>query len=203
MKLKAGIYVAAILGISACGGGGGDSDPPAVPAAQNLQTAPLPAIVWEPNLMVYSGPSATDDNGTWYLMLTSQPGTPNPASFDGLSAYNLSIDLSLNVDGTSNTAFATDNIFYLLNPYMPLGNSDGTQVTSWTPPSSLTVGAAGQLASFSDGSTETYAVTAYSPTAVLMTVTESNGSLESYTVTATGDEQLISVTIPGYGVFTW
>jgi hypothetical protein len=111
----------------------------------------------------------------------------------------------------TNGVFGIANTYFLTVPsYLPLGCStcsgNLTQtitVATWTPPAKLDVGSAGQLATLNstnptDAIVETYAVTAYSPTAVLVTVTEAgqqpgDSGSESYTVDASGNEQLVSM----------
>jgi hypothetical protein len=220
MKSKVAFCVATILGLSACGGGGGGGTP-AAPAAQNLHTAPPPAILWDVAVMPTNDDSLTVTGGAFTAgidtsqCLSSPPGT---GTFGGQLASCFTLDwyVEQTADPTSGV-FGIANTYFLTAPsYLPLGCSacwgsltQTITVATWTPPATLDVGAAGQLATLNstnptDAIVETYAVTAYSPTAVLVTVTETgqqpgdNGT-ESYTVDASGNEQLVSMTAVANG----
>jgi hypothetical protein len=215
MKSKVAFCVAAILGLSACGGGGGGNTP-AAPAIPNLKNAPLPAILWDAAVMPTTDDTLTLTGGAYTVgFRTSQcisipPGT---GYFAGQLAdcYNDIWSVELTADPTVGDFGITNTYFLMVPSYLPLGCSPCTglppqsiTVATWTPPATLDVGAAGQLATLSattptDAMVETYSVAAYSPTAVLVTVTETgqqpsdNGS-ESYTVDAGGNVQLVSMT---------
>jgi hypothetical protein len=215
MKSKVAFCVAAIFGLSACGGGGGGGAP-AAPAVPNLKSAPLPTMLWEPAIMLTTEPSLTLTGGAYTVSqdlsqcISAPPGT---GYFAGMLAncWELIWSIEQTADPL-NGAFGIANTYFLTVPsYLPLGCStcvgsltQTITVATWTPPAKLDVGATGQLATLSsttptDAIVETYSVAAYSPTAVLVTVTETgqqpgdNGS-ESYTVDASGNEQLISIT---------
>jgi hypothetical protein len=195
-----------------CSGGGGSAGPSAPPVAHNLQSAPLPTIMWDAEVIPTTTASVqlfgTVSGVAYVFGIDATPFVP--VTFDGQLANDMSFNWSLEqVANPLNGTFGTSDSYYLLSPYLPLGELDGTQVTSWTPPSSLMVGASGQLATFNangDAKVETYAVTEYSPSAVLVTITEtgqqpSDASVETYTVDASGNEQLVSASAGG-NVFT-
>jgi hypothetical protein len=224
VKAKVGLCAAAILCLSACGGGGGGSDPPAVPAVQKLQTAPLPAIVWDVAVMPTNDASLTLTGGGLTAGITTNQCIGDPPG-TGYFAGQLADCFLVNsyIEQTANPLNGTGNftsVYFLTAPYILLGCSPcaGEQtitVSSWTPPAQFDVGASGQLATLSatnptDTIVETYAVTAYSPTAVLVTITETgqqpgDSEAESYTVDASGNEQMVSITVVANGqtvVFT-
>ena len=189
------LSVASVLLITGCGGGGGGNTPPPV---QNLQSARAPSQPWNTSSTTLT---ATDSGGNTYsLTYSSAPG--GMATFNGQTANTSVISLTISKNGT---LLATENstAYYLANPYTPLGLSGTTSGVAWTAiitgytplPSMLTVGASGQLftATYKDGMgnvigslTETYTVTADSPTALFLNIDGAgsiNGVQETETLT--------------------
>ena len=183
------------LVIAGCGGGGGGSNPA---PQQNLQSARAPSQPMDTQATTLT---ATDSSGNTYTVTySSTPG--GIASFNGQNATTSTIGLTVSENGA---VLATEDstAYYLTNPYSPLGVSGTTSgvawtavITSYTPlPSTLTVGGSGPLSSatYYDGMmniigslTETYTVTADSPTALYLNIDAAgtiNGVQETETLT--------------------
>jgi hypothetical protein len=144
------------------------------------------------------------------------------ATFNGQSANTTMIALTISENG-SVVATEDSTAYYLTTPYSPLGLSGTTSgnvwtatITGYTPlPSTLTVGASGQLDSvtYTDGMgnnigsmTETYTVTAESPSTLLLNINAAgsiNGVQETemltYSVASDGTIALVQVHITGNG----
>jgi hypothetical protein len=202
MKAKWVLCAAAMLGLSACGGGGG-SDPsaPTTPAAQDLQSAPLPSIVWDAAILPTNDASTTLTGGGYTITFdtTGCVGDPPGCLFTNWSLVQTS--------NPANGTLGINTVNFTPSPYVPMScacYSQNLTVTSWTPPPHFDVGASSQLMALSatnptDTMVETYTVTAYSSTAVLVTIAETgqqatDNQSESYTVDASGNEQLVSFT---------
>ena len=179
--------------ISGCGGGSSTPTP-----QQNLQSARAPA---QPMDMTSTTLTATDSSGnTWTVTYSSTAG--GMAMFNGQNATTSAIGLTISENGTV-VATEDSTAYYLVSPYSPLGLSGTTSgvawsaiITSYSPlPSTLTVGSSGPLSSatYYDGMmnnigslTETYTVTANSPTALFLNIDAAgsiNGLQETETLT--------------------
>ena len=188
--------VVSLLLIAGCGGGGGGSNSPT--PQQNLQSARAPS---QPMTIASTTLNATDSGGNaWTATYSETPG--GMAMFNGQNATTSAIALTVSENGVV-VATEDSTAYYLTSPYSPLGLSGTTSgvawtavVTSYTPlPSTLTVGASGPLGSFTyyDGMmssigslTETYTVTANSPTALSLNINAAgmiNGVQETETLT--------------------
>jgi hypothetical protein len=216
-RFTAHLFVVGALMMAGCGGGGSGSDSPA--PQQNLQSATAPA---EPIAIPSTTLTATDSSGnSWSATYSSTPG--GSATFNGQTANTSAIALTISENGTV-VATEDSTAYYLANPYSPLGLSGTTSGTAWTAtitgytplPSTLTVGMSGQLDSvtYTDGMgnnigslTETYTVTAESPTTLLLTINAA-GSVSgvqetetlTYSVASDGTiEALVQVQITGNG----
>jgi len=205
-RLIVHLSVVAALAMTACGGGGGSSYSPA--PQQNLQSAPTPS---QPMDVSSTTLTATDSSGnTWTATYSSTAG--GMAMFNGQNATTSAIALTVSENGAV-VASEDSTAYYLVNPYSPLGLSGTTSGTAWTAiisgytplPSTLTVGASGSLesATYYNGMgtaigslTETYTVTANSPTTLFLNVDAVgtiNGVQETETLT-------YSVTSDGTGI---
>ena len=201
----------AALVMAGCGGSGGSSG---AASQQKLQSASAPS---QPMASPSTTLTATDMSGNSYTATySSTPG--GMAMFNGQNANTLAIALTVSKNGA---VIATENstAYYLMNPYSPLGLSGTANgvawtatITSYTPlPSTLTVGASGPLdsATYTDGMgnnigslTETYTVTADSPSAVFLNIDAAgsiNGVQESemltYSVASDGTLALVQAQI--------
>ena len=182
-----------VLAMAGCGGGGSNPAP-----QQNLQSARTPT---QPMTIPSTTLSATDSSGNSYTInYSSTPG--GMAMFNGQSASTSMIALTVSENGAV-VATEDSTAYYLTNPYSPLGLSGTTSGAAWTAaitgsslvPTMLTVGESGSLYSFiyRDGMgntigslTETYTVTADSPTAIFLNVDAAgsiNGVQETETLT--------------------
>ncbi len=190
------LSVISALVIAGCGGGGGGTNSPT--PQQNLQSAPAPS---EPLTISSTTLTGTDNSGnTWSVTYSESPG--GMAMFNGQSANTSEIALTVSKNGAV-VATEDSTAYYLANPYSPLGVSGTTSGVAWTAvissytplPSTLTVGASGPLSSatYYDGMmnnigslTETYTVTAASPTALFLNIDAAgtvNGVQEAETLT--------------------
>jgi hypothetical protein len=145
--------------------------------------------------------TAMDGSGnTWTVTYSSTPG--GMAMFSGQNANTLMIALTISENGVV-AATEDSTAYYLTSPYSPLGVSGTTSGTAWTAvitgytplPSTLTVGASGQLdsATYYDGMsnaigslTETYTVTSDSPTDLFLNINAAgtiNGAQETEKLT--------------------
>src|SRR6516165_5876389 len=188
--------VAMAVVITGCGGGGGSSNSPT--PQQNLQSAAAPS---QPMATTSTTLTAMDGSGnTWTVTYSSTPG--GMAMFSGQNANTLMIALTISENGVV-AATEDSTAYYLTSPYSPLGVSGTTSGTAWTAvitgytplPSTLTVGGSGALlsATYYDGMnntigslTETYTVTANSPTALFLNIDAAgsiNGVQETETLT--------------------
>jgi hypothetical protein len=166
-----------LVALTSCsgGGGGGGSATQSSPPPQNLESAPAPA---EP----FNIPSATltaSSGGNSYTAIYSETPNNGTTMFDGQEANSSTISLTI-TDNGSPIVTEIDTVYYLENPYQPLGltlSYNGGQFdflyNSINPlPSTLTVGDSGPLGSgtyyvvnTNDGIgslTETYSVTSTS-----------------------------------------
>jgi hypothetical protein len=165
--------------------------------------------------------STTYGGNNYSVTVSDTPGAM--MMFNGQMANTSVSTLTLSKNGTV-VSTDTTTAYYLTNPYSPLGFSGTTNgvawtasITSFTPfPASLTVGSSGTLlaATYKDGMgniigslTETYTVTADSPTAVFVNIMGSgtlNGTTVTdtltYSVTSTGAIALVQVQITVNGV---
>jgi len=195
-KLRAAhLSLITALAIGGCGGGGGGSNPA---PQQNLQAARTPS---QPMTIASTTLSATDGSGNSYtITYSSTPG--GMAMFNGQNANTSMIALTVAKNGTV-VATEDSTAYYLANPYSPLGLSGTTSGVAWTAvitgsslvPTMLTVGTSGSLYTFvyRDGMgntigslTETYTVTADSPTALFLNIDAAgtiNGVQETETLT--------------------
>jgi hypothetical protein len=184
------LFLLAAIVTAGCGGGGGSSNPT---PQQNLQS--------EPMSVASTTLTATDGSGNTYTVTySSAPGAM--AMFNGQNASTSTIGLTISENGA---VLATEDstAYYLTSPYSPLGLSGTTGGVAWTAvidsytplPSTLTVGGSGALSSatYYDGMmnnigslTETYTVTANSPTAIFLNIDGAgtiNGVQETETLT--------------------
>lgn len=189
----AGLTVIGVLAISGCGGGSSSPTP-----QQNLQSARAPS---QPMGTPSTTLTATDSGGnSWSVTYSETPG--GMAMFNGQNATTSAIALTISENGAV-VATEDSTAYYLTNPYSPLGLSGTTNGVAWTAvvnsytplPSMLTVGASGPVGSFTyyDGMmnnigslTETYRVTADSPTALFLNIDAAgtiNGVQETETLT--------------------
>jgi hypothetical protein len=191
--------------LDACGGGGGSatqSSPPPQstnPPAQNLESVPAPA---EP-FNIASQSLAASSGGKSYAGTYSESPNNGTTMFHGQEAHSGTISLTITENG-SPLVTEIDTVYYLENPYQPLGltlSYNGAQYdflyNSTDPlPATLTVGSSGPLGSGSyyvvntsdviGSLTETYAV-ASSPlggTTVLLT-TYATGTINGRPISET------------------
>ena len=202
--------------IAGCGGGSYSGSSPM--PMQNLQSATAPS---QPMNVTSTTLSTTYGGNNYSVTVSNTPG--GMMMFNGQMADTSVLTLTLTKNGT---VVSTDNTtaYYLTNPYSPLGLSGTTNgvawtaiITSFTPfPATLAVGSSGTLlaATYRDsmgnaiGSlTETYTVTADSPTAVFVNINGSgtlNGTPATdtliYSVTSTGTIALVQLQITVNGV---
>jgi len=196
-KIRAAhLGVITALLITGCGGGGSGGSAPA--AQQNLQSASAPS---QPLSVSATTLTVTDSSGnSWSATFSSTPG--GTGMFNGQSANTSAIALTISENGAV-VSTEDSTAYYLTNPYSPLGLSGTTNGTAWTAtitsytplPSTLTVGASGQLdsATYTDGMgnnigslTETYTVTGDDPDALFLNVDGAgsvNGVQEAETLT--------------------
>jgi len=203
MRLTTYLCVASILLISGCGGGGSSN------ASGSDSTTSGNGSGTQPNLKSATAPSqpmsvssttltATDSSGNTYTATySSTPG--GMAMFNGQNADTSQISLTVWRNGTV-VSTEVDTAYYLLNPYSPLGLAGTTNAAAWTAyvtsftpfPSTLTVGASGPVLSGTyyvdgvevGGLTETYTVTADSPTALALNI-NATGSINGTQVAET------------------
>jgi hypothetical protein len=180
-----------------------------------LQSAPAPA---QPTALAPTTLSATDANGnTWTVVYGV--AAAGMAMFNGQNANTDAISLTISENGVV-AATEDSTSYYLTNPYSPLGLSGTTNGTAWiflvtgyTPfPATLTVGDSGPVSSgtYYDGTgtvitgslTQTYTVTADSPTDLLLNIDAAgtnNGNQISetitYSITSTGAAALVEVVL--------
>jgi hypothetical protein len=180
-----------------------------------LQSAPAPA---QPTVLAPTTLSATDANGnTWTAVYGV--AAAGMAMFNGQNANTDAISLTISENGVV-AATEDSTSYYLTNPYSPLGLSGTTNGTAWiflvtgyTPfPATLTVGDSGPVSSgtYYDGTgtvitgslTQTYTVTADSPTDLLLNIDAAgtnNGNQVTetitYSITSTGAAALVEVVL--------
>jgi hypothetical protein len=155
--MKTGLICSALLlGAlsSGCGGGGGNamqsSPAQSTPLPQSPQSEPAPA---EPFTIASTTLSASS-GGNSYAGTYSETPNNGTTLFDGQEAYSSTISLTITENG-SPIVTEIDTVYYLENPYQPLGltlSYNGAQFgflyNSTDPlPSTLTVGASGPLGS--------------------------------------------------------
>jgi hypothetical protein len=161
--------------------------------------------------------TGTDSSGnTWTAVFSSTPG--GMAMFNGQNASTSTISLTLSENGAV-VATEDSTAYYLTSPYSPLGLSGTTSGTAWTNvitgytpfPSTLSVGESGAVSAstYYNGMgtaigslTETYTVTADSPSAVFVNINGAgslNGVQESetltYSVSDTGAVALVKAVV--------
>jgi hypothetical protein len=195
-RLVAGVAVASVTISGGCGGGSSDYSASDPQATQNLQSANTPAQPWT---IPATTLTATDSSGNTYTaMVSNTPG--GSMTFNGQIADTSMLALTVAENGT---VLYTDDVtaYYLTGPYAPLGLSGSSNgvawtavVTSYTPlPATLTVGSSGTVleANYEDSSgdvigglSETYTVTADTPSDLLLNINAS-GSLNGTSVTET------------------
>ena len=183
----------AAVALAGCGGGGSGSNPA---PQQNLQSASMPS---QPMDIASTMLSATDSSGNMYSVTYSST-SGGMEMFGGQNASTSMIALTVSENGT---VIATEDstAYYLTSPYSLLGFSGMSNGAAWTAtitgsslvPTMLTVGDSGTLytVTYMDGMgttigslTETYTVTADSPTAVFFNV-EAAGSINGVQETET------------------
>jgi len=186
---------AAAVVLAGCGGGGSGSNPAPQP---NLKSASMPSQPMDiPSTML----SATDSSGNVYTVTYSST-SGGMAMFGGQNASTSMIAITIAENGA---VIATEDstAYYLTSPFSPLGLTGTTNGTAWTAtitsytplPATLMVGASGPLESvtYTDGMgtnigslTETYTVTADSPSALFLNIDAAgsiNGVQETETLT--------------------
>ncbi len=212
-----------LAALAACGGGGGyggGGGGGSMPQAQNLEAAPAPQ---EP----FNIPSTTltaTSGGNSYTAIYSQTPNNGTTMFDGPVDYSSAVSLA-NTENGSTIGTEVSTAYYLESPYEPLGLSGTVSGTAYTflftstnpYPSTLTVGSSGPLGSgtyYLSGTndavgslTETYSVTAYNSSILLLTTYGSstvNGSSVNetitYTVNSSGTVALQSVQLTVNGM---
>jgi len=183
--------------LAACGGGGGSSSNSAPPApTQNLQSVASPAQPWSISSTTLTG---TDSSGnSWTATYSSAPS--GSGTFNGQVANTSTVSLTVSENGAV-VSTEDSTAYYLVSPYSPLGLSGTTNGVAWTAivtsftafPSTLTVGSSGPVlaANYEDsmgnvigGLTETYTVTADSPTALFLNI-DAAGTINGTQVTET------------------
>jgi hypothetical protein len=176
-----------LTALTACGGGGGGySAMQSSPPPQNPESVPAPAQPF----MIYSTTLSATSGGNSYAGTYSETPNMGTTMFDGQEANSSTISLTITENGS---AFVTEieSVFYLENPYQPLGVAltyNGGQFdflyNSTNPlPSTLTVGDSGPLGS------GTYYV---------VNTNNAMGSLtEAYSVTSSGGWILLNTTATG------
>ncbi len=198
--MKRTITIIALMGISACGGGG-------VSVVGGSGTPPLSSVPGEAALVNYLQGAhqytlnATDSSGDSYTILLSSKPKAATSTFNGEApAYSTVDTLTMEKNGVT-VANSISTSYYLLNPYVPLGKtfSTGTPyglVTSSTPiPATLNVGNTGpvdNLTYYHDSTTgfvdanetDTYSVIVNNSTTLLMCL---NIVLSDVTVVGTAD----------------
>ncbi|HYB33212.1 MAG TPA: hypothetical protein VED45_07260 [Steroidobacteraceae bacterium] len=222
-RIRNVIVTAALAAAAACGGGGGGSGMPS--PMPSLKSAAAPG---QPYTIPSSQLTATY-NGVTYTAVYSETPNNGTVMFDNQLAHSSTVTISVSANGAQ-LATQTSTVYYLENPYNPLGLTETTNGTSYeflytstNPlPTTLTVGDSGPLGSgnyYVPGSqvpvgslTETYSVTARDATTVMLSVMASgtlNGTAVSdtvnYSVEAMGNITLVSVvvTVPGLGTLTF
>ncbi len=179
--LAVSLAVISALVAPGCGGGGGGGSNSPQPQ-QNLQSAPTPSQPWTISPTTLTG---TDTSGnSWSVTYGETPG--GLAMFNGQNANTDEIALTISKNGVL-VATEDSTAYYLTSPYSPLGMSGTTSGVAWTAvinsytplPSMLTVGTSGPLSSATyydammnniGSLTETYTVTADSPTALFLNI---------------------------------
>ncbi|HEX4647618.1 MAG TPA: hypothetical protein VH111_02235 [Steroidobacteraceae bacterium] len=208
--------VLAAAAMAGCGGGGYSGNSPM--PMQNLQSANAPS---QPMTLASTTLSTTYGGSNYSLTVSDAPGAMT--MFNGQMAATDVLTLGLSQNGTAvSTETTTD--YYLTSPYSPLGFSGTSNGVAWTAtvttftplPATLTVGSSGTLiaATYKDATgnvigslTETYTVTADSPTAVFLNVSgvgTLNGTtatdMLTYSVTSTGVIALVEAQVTVNGV---
>jgi len=155
MRPRPLIFAPMLAGLlDACGGGGAALPPqtsaPQTPQPQILQSAPAPA---EP-FNISPQTLAASSGGNSYAGTYSETPNQGTTMFDGQEANSSTISLTITKNG-SPIVTEIDTLYYLENPYQPLGltvSYNGGQFdflyNSTDPlPSTLTVGSSGPLGS--------------------------------------------------------
>jgi hypothetical protein len=181
-------------GSSGSSSGSGSPQP-----SENLASISTPAEPWT---IPATTLTATDNDGNTYDLSVSNVVPSGTVTYNGQTADKVVLGLGLSENGGVVQTVDT-TVFYATNPFDPLGlagSVDGVpytaDVTSFTPfPATLTVGSSGPVlsATYKDPGgdvigtvTETYTVTADSPTALYVSIDTSgsfNGSPLSDTIT--------------------
>ena len=146
-----------LIVLTACGGGGGgggsamqSSPAQSNPMPQNLQSEPAPAQPFN----IYPTSLSASSGGNSYAGTYSETPNQGTTMFDGQEANSSTISLTITENGSPIVA-EIDTVYYLENPYQPLGltlSYNGGQFdflySSSDPlPSTLTVGGSGPLGS--------------------------------------------------------
>ena len=170
---------------SGSGNGNGSSGSGTPPPTENLASISTPPEPWT---IPATTLTTSDSDGNTYSLSISNVTPAGTVPFDGHTANTAVLALGLSENGAV-TYLQDATVYYVSNPFQPLGlsgsvsTSSGTPpapytatVTSFTPfPATLTVGSSGPVlsATYKDPSgdvigqlTETYTVTANSPTAL-------------------------------------
>lgn len=218
-RLAVCLAVASASMTGGCGGGSNDYSSTGPQPTQNLQSASPPSQPWS---IPATTLTATDSNGNTYSLTVSNSPSGS-VTFSGQVADTSVVSLTLAENGT---VISTDDTtsYYLTNPYSPLGLSGTTNGVAWTAvvtsympfPATLTVGSSGSVisANYQDsmgnilgGLTETYTVTADTPSDLLLNINASgsvNGTSVAetltYSITSMGGLSLAQVQITVNGV---
>lgn len=140
-----------LLTVSACGGGGGGTGGTIAPA--NLSSAP-----GEATLVAYlqashqTTLSATDTSGNSYTVQLNSASNAGTTTFNGSAPAYSTVDTIAFQKNGALVESGTSTSFYLLNPYVPLGETYSTGspfalVSAYSPfPTTLNVGDAGSVA---------------------------------------------------------
>ena len=184
---------------SAAGAGGGSGGGSGSPQPkQNLESISTPPQPWTFPATTLTATNAGND----YSLSISNVAPSGTVQFQGHTADTVVLAIGLSENG--GVIFLQDaTLYYVTNPFQPLGLAGSVNtvpytalVTSFTPfPATLTVGSSGPIlsATYSDPSgnvlgqlSETYTVTADSPTALFVNIEATgtfNGTAIGQTIT--------------------
>jgi len=183
-------------GGSSSGSSGGSGSPQPTQNLESISTPPQPWIFPATTL------TASDGDGNTYSLSISNVTPSGTVQYDGHTADKAVLALGLSENGA--VIFLQDaTVFYATDPFQPLGLAGSVNtapytavVTSFAPfPETLTVGSSGPIlsATYSDPSgdvvgelSESYTVTADSPTALFVNIDSSgtfNGTALAQTIT--------------------
>jgi hypothetical protein len=204
---KARIWSAVLLGAlsSGCGGGGGggsamqSSPTQSSPTPYVLESAPAPAEPFNIPSQTLTASSA----GNSYTAIYCETPNNGTTMFAGQEANSSTISLTITEKNGSPIVTEIDTVYYLENPYQPLGlilSSNAGQFdflyNSTNPlPSTLTAGSSGPLGSgtyYLSGTndavgslTETYSVTSNNSDNALVLTTYRSGTVNGSSVNET------------------